>query len=262
MTTTVSSVSGGGLTWHHRGNAAYRNAGAIYTYYAIAPNPLSAAEITAEISVDSYFVLTAFGVSGVNTANPFDPGLPTIPAATLGTGSTASASFNAQTENDFLIGAILLNGVPAGSITGAGFTGISQRSSGSITGATEYQNGEDSGIHTVSFSLGGSYPWVLIGDALVPAIPAGSDTLMKVSAFTTTSDGTVQNTLVNNQDVNITTQRGGQVARTFSTAPATIPASGYIKVVLTAPASSTIVVSWGTGKPTNIQICTAYSAQV
>jgi hypothetical protein len=260
---TVSSISGRGLTWQLRGTAGSTAAGIVYTYYAIASSPLTAAPITVQISSNEYIVLTAFGVSGIDTTNPFDSGLSQVPAAIVGAGATASASFNAKTKNDFIIGAIIVDGTIVNSITGAGFTTISKLSSGIKTGATEYQNGGNSGIRTVTFSLlGTGSAWALIGDALVPASAASSSEAIKVSVFTTTSAGVIQDTLVNNQDANPTVQLGNQLATTFSTAPGTVPESGYIQVVLTAPSSSAIIVHWGKGQPTNIQICTAYSSQV
>lgn len=252
------SISGGGLTWQQRGKATAVT-GVVYTHWAIASTPLSAATITATIGSREYFVLTAFAVSGVDTTNPFDPNLST-PAVNNGNSNTASVSFTTATKNDFIIGSLYINGVPKSSIIGAGFTGISTLSSGKMTGSVEYQNAANSGTYTPTFALGTTINyWSIVGDALVPA---SSGAIIKVSAYTTTSTGTVQSTLFSNQNANPTSQEGGQVATCFSTSAGTIPASGYIQVVLTAPTSSTIIVTWGRDQPTNVQICTTYSSPV
>ncbi len=253
------SISGGGLTWFQRGNAT-ADTGRVYAFYAISPSALTAATITATITGSTeYFVLTAFAISGIDTAHPFDSNLPT-PAKANGESTSASVSFNTATKNDFLVGALYINGEPKTNIIGPGFTGISVLSSGKMIGATEYRNVATAGSHTVTFSFGlSSQSWSMIGDALAPA---SSGAVIKVSAYTTTSNGIIQNTLFSNQDANPTPQEGGQVATTFSTSAGTIPASGYLLVNLTAPTTSTMIVSWGSGQPTNVQICTAYSSPV
>ena len=74
---TVASVAGGGLTWHFRAGISQAGGFAqdrLEEWYAVAASPLSSVTITATLSFSTnYANLNAFGVSGSNTASPFDP---------------------------------------------------------------------------------------------------------------------------------------------------------------------------------------------
>jgi len=79
---TVSSVSGGGLTWTLRASVTESGGYSqdrLYEYYAIASAPLTSVVITATLSASSNYVnMNALGINGANTGSPFDPhsGLP------------------------------------------------------------------------------------------------------------------------------------------------------------------------------------------
>ena len=104
---TVSSISGGGLTWHSRETGAIQDGGEYYQnvdeWYAVASSTLSSATITATLSgtANQEVWITVFGISGVNTANPFDPNgsVPATDAATNNPSTTMSTS----NANDMLI---------------------------------------------------------------------------------------------------------------------------------------------------------------
>lgn len=109
----------------------------------------------------------------------------------------------------------------------------------------------------MSYTLSSStWTWALIGDAVVPAT---SGSTISISAYTTTSAGANSNTLFSGLNTNTLPSSSGQVSTIFSVTSSSIPALGYIKIVLTAPASSEISLQWGNGKPTNFQIAYTYS---
>ena len=117
--TSVSSVSdAAGLVWHARaiaGTAPFT----IYEYYAIAPNALSSDAITVNFAgTASYADVNAFGVSGANTASPFDSNVsvPATPANSTGSITTSNA-------NDLIIAGYRFGG-NATPVAGAGWTAI------------------------------------------------------------------------------------------------------------------------------------------
>jgi hypothetical protein len=254
--TPTVTMTGGGLSWNLRGSQANGGAGKVWTFYAVSPSILSSATITANLGASQRFVLIAFGISGANTATPFDPNLGSV-ASSTGTISTASVSFTTTTTNDFVIGALYVNNNPTVT-SGSGFSTIAiTRYSNQVTGAAENKDGTPAGAQTVSYSLSSSsWAWAIIGDAVVPAT---SGSTISISAYTTTSAGVNSNTLFSGLNTNTLPSTSGQVATVFAVTSANIPASGYLKVVLTAPPSSEINIQWGNGKPTNFQIAFTYS---
>jgi len=246
------SISGSGLTWYLRGSVANGGSGKVMTFYATSPNVLSSSAITANVSPSNKFTLIAFGISGANTASPFDPNLTNVVTKT-GSSSTPSWTVTTSSTNTFLIGALYVHDIPT--VTqGTGFSLIdSEYSSTNVRGAAEYDNAVASGINTVSFSLSASKSWALICDAIVP-----STSTLSVSAYTTNYLGYNYNTIFSNLITN-PVSTSGQVATSFSVSASTIPNFGYVKIVLTAPSDSDIIINWGNGKPTNIQIALTYS---
>jgi hypothetical protein len=98
--------------------------------------------------------------------------------------------------------------------------------------------------------------WMLVNLWAQPTAAGGpgSDAALLVSAYTTDSLGTIQNTLFENQTTEPFSEEGGQLASIFEVTSSFVPASGYIEVVLTAPESSAIKVFWGSGQPSNFQV--------
>lgn len=97
----VTSVSGGGLTWNAR--ASTNAAGNFVTsYYAIAASPLSSAVITINMASSTYVTADIFGISGADTASPFDSGGPQ-------TNASGPASITTANANDFVVGIVLNN---------------------------------------------------------------------------------------------------------------------------------------------------------
>jgi hypothetical protein len=249
------SISGSSLAWHTRGSVAYGFTGKIWAFYATANNVLSSASITASLSSYVRFTVIAFGVSGVNTASPFDPNLGSFVTKT-GFSSSPSQSVTTTGTNDFLIGTIYADNAPTITV-GSGLNLIdSEYSSTYLRSAVEYKNAVDAGTNSVGFSLGSYSYYALIGDALVPSSSTSSK--LSVSAYTTTSSGAASGTIFTNLNTNSISSAGGQVSTVFPVSSAAIPNLGYIKIVLTAPSATDIIVYWGNGKPTNIQLSLTY----
>jgi hypothetical protein len=248
------SISGADLSWQNRGSKANGGAGKVWTFYAISPDPLSSATITASLGNKQNFAMVVFGVSGIDTDSPFDPNLSSV-VSSSGSSSTPSVSLTTSLDNDFIIGALFVDNNPTVT-AGSGYTKIASKAySNQVTAAAEYDNAESAGSKTVSYSLSShSWAWALIGDALVKT-STGPAVSLTVSAYTTNFFGSIDETLFSNQNTNT---GSGQVATSFSINQATIPEYGYIKIVLTAPSTTDVTVYWGNGKPTNIQIAFTY----
>ncbi len=248
------SISGAGLSWNLRGSIVNGRTGAVWTFYSISPSTLSSATITATLDSKQKFVILAFAVSGVNTSAPFDPNLGTV-AMSTGSYSQPSVSFTTNFANDFLIGALYLNNNPT--VTPSlGFSTIAVSNfANQVTGVAESENSESAGVQIAAFSLSSSNSWAIIGDALVPSTVGST---LSVSAYTTASSGANSNTLFSSFNTNTLSPNGGQVATVFPVTSGVIPAQGYVKIILTAPSTSDIVIQWGAGKPTNVQIALTY----
>jgi hypothetical protein len=95
--------------------------------------------------------------------------------------------------------------------------------------------------------------WVL--DLWAEGRTSGS---MYVSIYVTNSAGTVQSTIVSNAVTPVIGTSITQVAMRFSGSSVTVPAGGYINVVLYAPTGSGnptyYNIYWGTGQLTNFQV--------
>lgn len=95
--------------------------------------------------------------------------------------------------------------------------------------------------------------WVL--DLWAAGKSSGS---MQVSIYVTNSAGTVQSTIVSNAATPTIGTSITQVKMTFSGNSVTVPAGGYLNVVLTAPTGSgnpqSYTIYWGTGQFTNFQV--------
>jgi hypothetical protein len=250
------SVSGAGLSWNLRAaQVAYQNAGKVWAFYAVSANVLSSSAITVNLSSNQSFAVSAFGISGVNIAAPFDSNLVSAKKAN-GVGATPSTSFNTAAKNDFLIAALYVNGTP-NVLLGSTYSLIEKESyPNQLTGVTVEQNGASAGVQTVSFTLSSSSSaWALIGDAVVPSSSADA---LSVSAYTTTSTGENSGVLFSCVDVTALSATSGQVPFVFPVAAASIPSHGYVKIVFTASGHAGINVEWGSGKPTNVQLAFTY----
>jgi hypothetical protein len=188
--------SGGGLTWVARSSATQPNNNIVYTWYAISTGTLTSAAITVT-PAPTFYNLIAFGISGANTANPFDPNVPACnsgAACNSGNGAspkTASSTITTTNRNDFIIGALVtsqlcFSGTCLSVTKGAAFTQIQQSTFSIEVGASaEYETvtSTQSGL-SVSYSITsaggfGNIYWSIVADAVVAAkgsfsLPAGS----------------------------------------------------------------------------------------
>src|SRR2546425_1561059 len=167
--TGINTPTATGLTFTLRKSAGTTPKFA--TYYAIASSPLSAVSITATASGASYVIMNAFGVSGANTASPFDSNA-AIPASNTGTGNSHSVTISTSNANDFLIGAVGIDDPTDACSTATalgGFTKITDKGNVLRWGASEYKivsATQTSLSVTMSSNCSSSSTWVMIGDAV------------------------------------------------------------------------------------------------
>ncbi|HUI01268.1 MAG TPA: hypothetical protein VLX56_06530, partial [Nitrososphaerales archaeon] len=176
---TVSSVSDtGGHSWTHRASESGNPSVEVEEWYTTASSPLSSDSITVTWSGAGDNTFSAFGISGVNTASPFDSN-GALPAKSTGTSTTPSVTVSTSNANDMVFG-LLANEHTSAAVChtetdGTGFTdtGATQ----CATGGSASQN-NDQEYEVVSStqtnlaipfttSSGGSNQWAMIGDAVV-----------------------------------------------------------------------------------------------
>lgn len=141
-------------------------------WYAIASAMLTSDTITLTTSATNhhFFSLAAWGISGADTANPFDPN-GALPAKNSGgTGVTPQVVVSTSNPNDMLLGLVGGDGTRVSYGAGSGFTLID--SPGGTSGVSEFQvvTGTQSGV-SVGLGINPVFPWVMVGDA-VQAAPA------------------------------------------------------------------------------------------
>jgi hypothetical protein len=175
---TVTSVtnSGTALTWTQRGAVSDGTNERVETWWAVAPTA-SSRDITVSFSATTIFIVIAFGISGANTTDPFDPDLGS-PVTGTGSGTTQSVTLSTVNPNDFLIGAVAVR-VPSGTApnpsAGTGFTTIYSTDRSTLGGAAEYKRVMSPQTSaTVDFSTASSVTWAMIGDAIQGTIPSAS----------------------------------------------------------------------------------------
>ncbi len=178
---TVSSVTASGLSFAQRssftlGAPTYQDA---EVWWAVASSPLASTVITVTISgTTDDASLVAFGVSGANTASPWDPNI-SLPATATGSPSTTPTVNGVSTTNanDIILG-FQGNGNNAGAFAvsetaGAGFTLIQDVANNGAVNAddasAEYQtvSSAQSGV-TVAFGtvMDTNNYWMMMADAI------------------------------------------------------------------------------------------------
>lgn len=175
---TVTSVtnSGTALTWTQRGAVSDGTNERVETWWAVAPTA-SSRDITVSFSANTIFIVIAFGISGANTADPFDPGL-SSPVTGTGSGTAQSVTLSTVNPNDFLIGAVAVrvsSGTAPDPSAGSGFTTIYSTDRSTLGGAAEYKRVMSPQTSTtIDFSTTSSVTWAMIGDAVQGTIPSAS----------------------------------------------------------------------------------------
>jgi len=185
---TINTPTATGLTFNLRKSNLTAASAIIGTYYAVAASAQSAKVISVTTTNTTGVVIIAFGISGANTATPFDANA-AIPATTKGTTSAVSVTFSTSNANDFIIlGVADDSGVVGtkGNIAGAASTLIfSQNETVNFndTGSAEYlvvSSTETS--QTALFTTGTPvFNWSAVVDAVVQASAAVSSAPRKMA---------------------------------------------------------------------------------
>lgn len=149
----------------------------VCSFYAIATSTLNAQSITASWSTAVTASIMVFGISGANTASPFDSNSG-IPATSSGSSTTPSVSVSTSNANDMILG--LVGQAGSDSFTAkSGFNQISRSTvQPSLFSEYEVVSTTQSSL-SVSATSDNSNPWAMIGDAIqaAPGVNSISTTL-------------------------------------------------------------------------------------
>jgi len=199
-TTSIASVAGvtdnASLSWTLRASLKGPANVQIFYYYAVAPEPLSADNITFALSSRTVAtVCQDFGVSGADINAPFDPNI-SMPNMQSGNSNTISPTYNTSNPNDFLIilEAFCAQGT-VGSPLGSGFSLIGSAQNAHIQTSncpSDYLQTNTyydivstmQSSNMVSWANVANSPFVVIGDAI-------QSTPGLLSASVTSSSNTV-----------------------------------------------------------------------
>ena len=261
---TVSSASDtGGVTWQASARKSFVSCTGTQEsthieWYGVAASKLTADTITINLSgTPTAASGIAFGISGADTTTPFDPaaGLPATAVSACSGGNTAPTVTGVSTVADTdlvfsLFGAYTSVTETAGTIGGTTANLILAVAGTGISNAAEYVTATST-LSSVSCTFGGSTKfWNIFCDAIMPARQT-----VTVSYVTTNSAGTVQSTMISGSTATITAI---YAPVSISSSAGTIPASGYVRVLVSGPSGAGLTVFWGTGKPTQFQIAFTY----
>lgn len=226
-------------------------------WYGIAPTALSADSITVALSATPTAGSgIAFGVSGADTTTPFDPaaGLPKTVSTCAATGSAPTVSaVSTLADTDFifsLFGGYTSVTETAGAIAGTTGTLVKTVAGTGDSNAAEYRAVATS-ESSVSCAFGTSTTyWGVLCDALMPARET-----ITISYYTTNSAGTVQSTMASGSAATITAL---YQSVSVTSSAGSVPASGYVEVVISGPAGAALTVYWGFPKPTLFEVAYTY----
>jgi hypothetical protein len=163
----ITGVSSSGTSaWTRRAYIAADGTHYVETWYATRATA-GTTTITITLTSDSSTncAAVAFGISGADTASPFDGN------ARTATGNSASASVSVTTSsaNEFIIGALGLENTNS-LTTGSGFTLIRTQTVGtSRQTSDEYMTAATAGTYTARYTWTGSDYWGIIAEAVKQA---------------------------------------------------------------------------------------------
>jgi hypothetical protein len=262
---TVSSVSDsqGKVAWQGSARSSFISCSTTQEvthveWYGIAATVLTTDAIAVTLSgTPTAASGISFGVSGADTTTPFDPASTPPKTAVSGCNITPAAptvsGVSTIADTDFvfsLFGAYTSITETAGAIAGTASALVTTVAGTGDSNAAEYR-ALASSQSAFSCALGTSTTfWGVLCDALMPARQA-----VTVSYVTTNSAGTVQSTMIAGSPATITAL---YQPVSLSSSSGSIPASGYIRVVITAPAGAALTVKWGAGKLTQFQVGYTY----
>ena len=232
---TVADTAG--LTWHLRGSNTY-----LFTWYAIAASPLSSDIITVTANDGNPTAeLFAFGISGANTASPFDSGAG-IPAAGQSATNPHTLAITTSNANDMIVGAVM--GASTSYAASAGFTQID--SSTAPAAAAEYEIVGSAGSQTISFdgSAAASY---LIADAVQLLGASTTSVICVPSSVAVGSPSTCTATVTGSSPTGtITWSQSGSGSVTFSSSTCAL-SSGACSVTATGLSAGSVTVQGAYG---------------
>ena len=174
-------------TWHARSSATQASNNIVFTWYTTSA-PIFSATVTIQfpVGVSKVFTVIAFGISGADTASPFDPNA-AVPATGSNNGAspqTASATITTTNPNDLIIGALVATqtcntGTCLTITKGGAFTLIQQSTLGfELGGSAEYETvtaaaARLSVTYSVTSSGGtGNIYWSIVADAVMAGQPS------------------------------------------------------------------------------------------
>ena len=163
---TVSSItSSPSLTWTQRASVQFSSTRHLETWYAVWSSSGSIT-ITITLTGNTNAASVAFGVSGANTASPFDGN----PRTATGSSTSPAVTISTSNPNDFIMGALGVQSTPT-LTTGSGFTLIKTQTAGtSRETSDEYQIVSTTQSNLpVGYSLSSSQDWAMIVDAIKQA---------------------------------------------------------------------------------------------
>ncbi|MDA4119208.1 MAG: hypothetical protein OK436_01335, partial [Thaumarchaeota archaeon] len=179
-----------------------------------------------------------------------------VDAVQAGTSAPTVTGVSTIADNDFIFsvfGAYLSVTETAGAIAGTTSTLVTTVAGVGDSNAVEYRAITTS-QSSFSCVFGTSTMfWGVLCDALMPARQS-----VTISYATTNSAGTVQSTMIGGSAATITAL---YAPISLSSSAGNVPASGYIRVVITAPAGTGLTVYWGSGKLTQFQVSYTYMSQ-
>jgi len=167
-TVTVNSITSAHLTFTKRGSVNNAGHESIEEWYAVSTSALSGETIAVAFSGSAYATGTAFGVSGANSASPFDPSKgPTTSTGSAGTAPTITG-FSTTNTNDMIISAYGAPGGPDSVAAGTGYSTIYHGHSPQNFGAEYLIVYSVQSSATVGFTHNTNY-WAGIADAIAQA---------------------------------------------------------------------------------------------
>ena len=244
-TTNPPTVTdGASLTWTPRANVQIAGA-YLFTWYAIAASPLSSDLITVTANdAGGAASLFAFGISGANTATPFDPH-GGIPAAD---GTVATTPYNlaitTTNANDFIIGVV--DGSSATSYTAnAPNTQIDMYSTVPYA-AVEYDIVSSAGTQTVSWA-GANAGTAMIADAVQLLGASTTSVICVPSSVAMGSHSTCTATVTGSSPTGtVTWSQSGSGSVTFSASTCGL-SSGACSVTATGLSAGSVTVQGAYG---------------
>jgi len=263
---TVSSISDslGKIAWQGSARSSFvacsgAQEATHIEWYGIAATAVTSDTVTVKLaSVPTAASGVAFGVSGADTITPFDPASGLPKTAVSACSATAAAPMvspvSTMADTDFvftLFGGYTSVTETAGSIGAGPATLVNTVAGTGDSNAVEYvAMASSQSSDSCTFGISTTY-WGVLCDALMPARQA-----ITISFYTTNSAGVVQSTMASSSPATVTAL---YQPVSISSSAGTVPASGYLEVVITgSPSGGALSVVWGSPKPTLFEVSYTY----